>query len=116
MYTIRLSRKNHTIKVKQIKRKITLKHSGLRGPQGLPGPQGPQGEPGTPGPIGSDANFTQDFTVTDTVTVNHNLSKFPSVTVKDSAGDEVVGQVEYVNTSQIVVTFTNPFSGTVVCN
>ena len=35
-------------------------------------------------PAIADLNYTQDFTVTDTVTVNHNLNKFPSVSVIDS--------------------------------
>lgn len=43
--------------------------------------------------------------------VVHNLNKFPSVTVVDSAGSIVVGDVEYVNMNTVVIKFMAPFSG-----
>lgn len=73
--------------------------------------------PGPPAISGSyDKNYIQAFTVTDTVTVTHNLQKYPSVTVVNSANDVVVGDVTYTNTNTLVVTFSAPFSGTVYCN
>jgi hypothetical protein len=74
--------------------------------------QGPAGPPGESG----DANFTQNFSVTTSVTVTHNLGKYPSVTVLDSAGDECEGSVDHLSINQLVVTFSAPFSGIVVCN
>ena len=43
--------------------------------------------------------------------VNHNLNKYPSVTVVDSAGTVVVGQVAYNSTTQATLTFVGSFSG-----
>lgn len=74
-----------------------------------------QGPVGPPGPSG-DLNFTQVFNNVSSVTVNHNLGKYPSVTVFDSAGDECEGDVDYTNINSLTVSFSAPFSGEVVCN
>ncbi|HRY32123.1 MAG TPA: hypothetical protein P5531_04055 [Bacteroidales bacterium] len=44
-------------------------------------------------------------------TVTHNLGKRPSVTVTDTAGTQVEGQVDYVNSNTLTITFSAPFSG-----
>jgi hypothetical protein len=46
-----------------------------------------------------------------TWTINHTLGGFPSVTVVDSANTVVYGMVTYVSESQVVLTFSAPFSG-----
>ncbi len=76
------------------------------------GIQGPAGPPGSSG----DANFTQSFTSQSSVTVTHNLAKYPSVTVLDSAGDEVEGLVDHLSTNQLTLTFSAPFTGIAICN
>ena len=43
--------------------------------------------------------------------INHALGGHPSVTVVDSAGTAVVGEVKYESTTQVTVSFTVPFSG-----
>lgn len=43
--------------------------------------------------------------------VNHNLNKYPSVSVVDSAGSTVVGDVSYDTLNQVTLTFSAPFSG-----
>jgi len=43
--------------------------------------------------------------------VMHNLNKFPSVSIVDSANREVVGQVTYDTLNQATITFSAPFSG-----
>jgi len=43
--------------------------------------------------------------------VNHNLAKNASVTVVDSAGTVVIGQVDYNTINQITLTFKATFSG-----
>lgn len=70
---------------------------------------------------GADKNFTQEFTATlvdglYTVSVAHNLGKFPSVTVFDSAGDQCGGTPNFVDLNNLVLTFSAPFGGTVTCN
>lgn len=81
--------------------------------QGPAGPKGDQGDPGS----GGDLNYTHSQGAASAVwTINHSLGKYPSVTVIDSAGDEVEGTVTYPSTSQVVVTFTAAFSGTAYLN
>jgi len=66
--------------------------------------------------VANDANFTYPFTTVSTVSVTHNLNKQPAVTVIDSAGDEVIGDVNYVSNNVVVVSFTSAFSGIIICN
>lgn len=64
----------------------------------------------------SDKNYTQEFITQSTVSVGHNLGKLPAVTVLDSAGDEVEGDVQLLDLNNLTVSFSAPFSGTVTCN
>lgn len=48
--------------------------------------------------------------------ITHNMGKYPSVTVIDSAGSVVIGEVTYKSTSQLAVTFTSSFSGKAYLN
>ena len=48
--------------------------------------------------------------------IQHNLKKFPSVTVVDSANNTVVGDVEYIDANNLVVTFSGAFSGKAFLN
>ena len=84
-----------------------MKAGGMRGPQGIQGERGPQGEQGA---VGNDKNFTLPFTNSSEVTVAHNLSKLPAVTIIDSTGDEVVGDIEYISVNQIIARFSSSFS------
>lgn len=44
-------------------------------------------------------------------TINHELGGHPSVSVVDSAGTQVIGEVRYMSETQVIVSFTSPFSG-----
>ena len=46
-----------------------------------------------------------------TWTVTHNLDKYCSVTVVDSAGTVVIGAITYDSTNQVTLTFSGSFSG-----
>jgi hypothetical protein len=48
--------------------------------------------------------------------ITHNLNKFASVTVVDSADNVVYGDVEYISTTQIRVTFSAAFGGKAYLN
>lgn len=48
--------------------------------------------------------------------LEHNLDKYPSVTIVDSAGSVVVGDVTYVSKNKIIVTFIGAFSGKAYLN
>lgn len=51
-----------------------------------------------------------------TWTINHNLGRYPSVTIVDSAGSAVLGSVAYLSTNLIEVTFTSQFVGKAFLN
>lgn len=48
--------------------------------------------------------------------INHNLDKYPSVSIVDSGGNEVVGDVTYMTKNKLTVAFTAPFSGKAYLN
>ena len=43
--------------------------------------------------------------------INHNLGKFPSVTIVDTLNHVVVGDIVYNSSNTITLTFTTPFAG-----
>lgn len=49
-------------------------------------------------------------------TVVHGLGKYPSVTVIDSAGNEVVGDTEFIDINTVRLTFSGAFSGKAIFN
>lgn len=52
----------------------------------------------------------------DTWVITHNLGRYPSVTVVDSAGTVVVGEVTYDSENQVTITFVGAFSGYALLN
>lgn len=44
-------------------------------------------------------------------TIVHNLGKFPSVTVIDSANRQIEGEVNYISLNEVRITFSASFSG-----
>lgn len=79
--------------------------------------QGPAGPKGDSGNAGADAHYPHSQpTPADVWTIAHGLNKFPSVTVFDSAGDEVEGAISYPNANTVVLTFSAAFSGTAYLN
>lgn len=43
--------------------------------------------------------------------IKHNLNKFPSITVCDSAGSVVIGEYNFVDLNTVICTFSGAFSG-----
>ncbi|HCY41777.1 MAG TPA: hypothetical protein DHV48_10540 [Prolixibacteraceae bacterium] len=43
--------------------------------------------------------------------VYHNLGKYPSVTIKDAAGNEYEAEVKHIDLNILIITFSEPFSG-----
>tara|TARA_R100000329_G_C7610961_1_gene216798 strand:+ start:872 stop:1126 length:255 start_codon:yes stop_codon:yes gene_type:complete len=57
-------------------------------------------------PIIGDITYTHNqSTTSDTWTITHNLHRFPSVTVVDSGGTIVLGNVVYNSNKQLTITF-----------
>ena len=134
---INIRAKKQNLIIDAITRAISINVGGKRG---LPGPAGRDGTDGVGVPrgglpgqslvkigagdfdsgwstiTGADKYYIQSFLTSAFVVVTHNLAKLPAVTVHDSAGDEVVGQIEHLDINILQVTFSAPFSGTVTCN
>lgn len=66
---------------------------------------------------GGDANLEFNQTPASAVwTITHNLNKYPSVTVVDSAGDECEGSVNHISRNLLTITFSAAFSGRAFLN
>tara|TARA_R110000803_G_scaffold83518_1_gene149587 strand:+ start:736 stop:1080 length:345 start_codon:yes stop_codon:yes gene_type:complete len=66
---------------------------------------------------GGTFEFVQSV-ASDTWVVEHNLDKFPSVTVADSQPEPrtVIGNITYNTRNKCTITFSAPFSGKAFCN
>jgi len=99
---------------------------------GTQGVQGAQGESGTQGISGTALGTTDDLSegvtnlyftpqrvayvhtqgvANNTWVITHNLHFYPNVTVQDSAGNIVEGEIAYNTLDSLVVTFSTAFSG-----
>jgi hypothetical protein len=68
-------------------------------------------------PSSGDVNYVHDQGVASaTWSVSHNLGKLPSVTVVDTAGSVVVGDISYTDNNNLTVTFNASFSGEAYIN
>ena len=77
----------------------------------VPGLQGPPGPPG-------DA-FTAVFAQSSPTTVwllEHNLGRFPAISLVDTANDQIIGDVSYLDANVARVTFAAPTSGKAYLN
>ena len=67
--------------------------------------------------ITGDKHFTYIKSTPDSVwEITHNLDKYPSVTIVDSAGSVVMGDITYTSKSALTVTFSAAFSGKAYLN
>ena len=109
--------------------------TGTQGTQGTTGTQGVQGTIGVQGIAGiggASLDSTDDLaegltnkyfttarvshihtqgSASATWNITHNLHFYPNVTVQDSAGNIVEGEIAYTNSDSLVVLFTAAFSG-----
>lgn len=77
---------------------------------GAPGPQGPQGDVGPQGLSGGSYTH-QQLAPSATWTISHELGFYPNVTVLDSAGTFVLGEVSYPDANTVVLSFSSSFGG-----
>lgn len=59
---------------------------------------------------------TYTFTNQNTITVSHNLEKYPSVTIVDTDDYKIYGEIQYLNTNQVKITFSSIISGKIYIN
>jgi hypothetical protein len=68
-------------------------------------------------PGGNDKNFVYTQAVAASIwNVQHDLDKFPSVSIVNDDNTQVFGSVEYVDNNNLIITFTAPFSGKAYMN
>ena len=58
----------------------------------------------------------QQTVASDTWVIVHNLNKYPSVAVIDSAGNEVIGEISYDDKNQVTLKFEGGFKGVATLN
>jgi hypothetical protein len=101
-------------------RYVQLTADGVQGEKGDPGEKGDKGDKGdtgAPGATTGDVHYDHvQGTAEEVWHITHNLGKYPSVTVLDSAGSEVEGQVDHIDTNSLTVTFTGAMSGNASLN
>lgn len=87
---------------------------GATGQTGTTGATGTAGTNGTNGTNGIDGDKTYVHTQSSAASVwnvNHNLNKFPSVTVVDSGNSVVLGDIQYVDANNLNIFFSSAFGG-----
>ena len=59
-----------------------------------------------------DKNFVYTQAVSSDVwEIQHNLDKYPSITIVDSGNSVVIGEIVYIDKNNVRITFTSAFSG-----
>lgn len=67
--------------------------------------------------ISEDKNYLHIQSVASEIwEIQHNLNKYPSVTVLDSSGNEVIGEVEHIDKNNLRIKFAGGFSGKATLN
>jgi len=77
--------------------------------------KGAKGDQGLPGLAGVSYEFSQGVP-SDTWVISHMLGRYPSVTVVDSSGSVVEGEIVYDSSNQLTLLFSVPFAGKAYLN
>ena len=64
------------------------------------------------GGSGNNSYVHTQSAASDNWVINHNLGYNPNVTVLDSAGTQVIGEIEYNTINKLTLKFSTAFSGT----
>lgn len=89
---------------------------GLQGIPGVKGDKGDRGDQGIPGAAGGTSFVFDQAVPTSTWLITHNLGRYPSITVVDSAGSQVYGDAVYISDLVVRVEFSAAFSGKAYLN
>lgn len=92
---------------------IVVVNDAIPGPRGPEGPEGPRGVDGKLGGLAlEDVSYVHTQATPLAVWyVKHGLNFYPNVTVVDSAGSVVEGNITYLDRSSTVLSFGAAFSG-----
>jgi hypothetical protein len=65
----------------------------------------------------ADKNYVHEQNIAEkTWRVTHSLNKYPTVTVIDSAGNEVICNIEHIDTNNCIISMNAPFKGKAIFN
>lgn len=101
---------------------VAIVNSGPQGPRGFQGETGLTGPEGPEGPIGPKGEGIETVAHHQLVPssvwlVDHTWpGGFPAVSVVDSGNNVIIGEVTYLSTTQLSITFSNPFAGKAYLN
>lgn len=91
---------------------VDVSDLGMVGPQGDQGPPGPTGERGPAGFGSNNITYTHiQNAPSNTWTITHNLGYVPNVTVFDSGGNEVDGDITIISDNILELHFSSAFAG-----
>jgi hypothetical protein len=64
-----------------------------------------------------DKHYVYDQGIPSTTwSIDHNLGKYPSVVIVDTSNSEVIGDIQYIDTNNLTVTFSASFAGKAYLN
>jgi hypothetical protein len=107
-----IDEENLTVEVQETSFDVVLADAGVQGPSGATGAQGPAGAAGA-----SHSTYVHNQNVPASFwDITHNLASYPSVSVIDSTGGLVVGDISYVSNNRLTITFSGAFSGQAYLN
>ena len=107
-----IDEENLTVEVQETSFDVVLADAGVQGPSGATGAQGPAGANGS-----SHDTYVHNQNVPASYwNIVHNLASYPSVSVIDSAGNLVIGELNYVSNNRLTITFSGSFSGQAFLN
>ena len=96
---------------------VTVPEQGPAGPEGPIGATGSTGPTGPQGPAGVGVSFEWDQNSASAQwNINHNFGCHPSVTIVDSSGREVWGDVQYIDQNNVQLNFQSAFGGKAYLN
>ena len=65
---------------------------------------------------GGDKHYEQPFNSVSTVTLDHNLNKYPAITIIDSAGTQFIADVNHTTINKTILSWNGATSGTAYAN
>lgn len=66
---------------------------------------------------GSDKNYTHEqIEAKDVWIINHNLGKYPCITLVDDNNIIIMGEIEYISENEIIARFNKEYTGKAILN
>jgi hypothetical protein len=102
--------KTEKVNVTQKTNKVTVATKGTQGAKGDTGATGQTGSTGPAGTSGGSFRYEQQ-SESATWNINHNLGYHPAITIQDYGQNTIEGSIEYIDSTDVILTFSVPVSG-----